>query len=608
MTLNISVPNATEELRPRITVVGVGGAGGNAVNNMISAKLEGVEFLVTNTDGQALMRSQAERQIQLGKQRTQGLGAGSNPEIGRAAAEESLSDITAELADCHMVFITAGMGGGTGTGAAPVIAKACREQGILTVAIVTKPFDFEGERRMRIANTGIDELQAYVDTLIVIPNQNLFRVANERTTLAEAFAMADDVLHKGVRGITDLIYKPGLVNLDFADIRAVMSEMGKAIMGVGEAEGDNRAINAAEDAIKNPLLDDVSLEGAQALLLSISGGSDMTLFEADEAANHVRHKIDPEAHIIPGHSIDESLEGTIRVSVVVAGMDGEVKAETPRIVKPLATPRATPIETEQPEAEADTEGDAEESESTESEVESEEPFAFSPEPPSQNSEKTPESAESIEAEQPTDESYFSDDPNQHDLIDIVAEDGEPQATESQESQEESEETKEEVAEDKQGGLIRHISSMFGKSSAPEAAPKDPIEPSMTDEVSEDEIETEETSEPIPLYQESQAVAEAEAEEEPQESEAPAEEVAEEEAIEPEESEAPADESVEESTDEPAEDETVEDETVEDETVEDDKVVAIKSPEHPEPSSEETSSSEEEEVDLEIPAFLRRQAN
>ena len=222
------------------------------------------------------MRSQAERQIQLGKQRTQGLGAGSNPEVGRAAAEESLSDITAELADCHMVFITAGMGGGTGTGAAPVIAKACREQGILTVAIVTKPFDFEGERRMRIANTGIDELQAYVDTLIVIPNQNLFRVANERTTLAEAFAMADDVLHKGVRGITDLIYKPGLVNLDFADIRAVMSEMGKAIMGVGEAEGDNRAINAAEDAINNPLLDDVSLEGAQALLLSISGGSDMT--------------------------------------------------------------------------------------------------------------------------------------------------------------------------------------------------------------------------------------------------------------------------------------------------------------------------------------------
>ena len=595
MTLNTSAPNETEELRPRITVVGVGGAGGNAVNNMISAKLEGVEFLVTNTDGQALMRSQAERQIQLGKQRTQGLGAGSNPEVGRSAAEESLSDITAELADCHMVFITAGMGGGTGTGAAPVIAKACREQGILTVAIVTKPFDFEGERRMRIANTGIDELQAYVDTLIVIPNQNLFRVANERTTLAEAFAMADDVLHKGVRGITDLIYKPGLVNLDFADIRAVMSEMGKAIMGVGEAEGDNRAINAAEDAINNPLLDDVSLEGAQALLLSISGGSDMTLFEADEAANHVRHKIDPEAHIIPGHSIDESLEGTIRVSVVVAGIDGEVKAEAPTIIKPLAKPIAkppvakpieTPVETGQ--AEADTEGDAEESESIEAEAESEEPFAFSPEPPSQTSDKTPESAESIEAEQPADESYFSDDPNQHDLIDIVAEDGEPQ-----EPQEENEESKEEsqtqeVAEEKQGGLIRHISSMFGKSNTPQEAPKDPIEPSMTDEASEEEVEP---SEPMPLYQESQAVAEAEAEE--TEAEAEPEEVAEEAA---DEGETPADESADEPLEESAEDNSVED---------DDKVVAIKSPE---PSEETSSSESEDEVDLEIPAFLRRQAN
>ena len=321
MTLNISVPTTTEELRPKITVIGVGGAGGNAVNNMISAKLEGVDFLVANTDGQALANSLAERKIQLGRQHTQGLGAGSKPDIGRIAAEESIDDILAELADSHMVFITAGMGGGTGTGAAAVIAKAARERGILTVGVVTKPFDFEGGVRMKQANAGIEELQAYVDTLIIIPNQNLFRLANERTTFADAFAMADEVLHQGVCGVTDLMIKPGLINLDFADIRTVMSEMGKAMMGTGEASGDNRATNAAEAAINNPLLDETTMKGAQAVLINITGGSDMTLFEVDEAANHIRREVDAEATIIFGSALDERMEGIMRVSVVATGME-----------------------------------------------------------------------------------------------------------------------------------------------------------------------------------------------------------------------------------------------------------------------------------------------
>lgn len=336
MTLNISVPTSTQELRPKITVIGVGGAGGNAVNNMIAADLEGVDFLVANTDGQALAGSLAERKIQLGRAQTQGLGAGSQPEVGRIAAEESLDDIMAELADSHMVFITAGMGGGTGTGAAPVIAKAARERGILTVGVVTKPFDFEGQKRMGQANTGIEELQAYVDTLIIIPNQNLFRLANERTTFADAFAMADEVLHKGVCGVTDLMVKPGNINLDFADIRTVMSEMGKAMMGTGEASGENRATNAAEAAINNPLLDETTMKGAQAVLINITGGKDMTLFEVDEAANHIRREVDNDATIIFGSAHDDRLEGVMRVSVVATGMEAHMMSNRPDNSQSLA--------------------------------------------------------------------------------------------------------------------------------------------------------------------------------------------------------------------------------------------------------------------------------
>jgi cell division protein FtsZ len=322
MTINLTVPQTMQELRPRITVVGVGGAGCNAVNNMINANLEGVDFLVANTDGQALAHSLSSRKIQLGSAITQGLGAGSKPEIGRAAAEESLQDVMAELADCNMVFITAGMGGGTGTGAAPVIARAARERGILTVGVITKPFEFEGQRRMKQVEDGIEELQAYVDTLIVIPNQNLFRLANERTTFADAFHMADAVLHQGVCGVTDLMIKPGQINLDFADIRAVMGEMGKAMMGTGEASGEARATQAAEAAINNPLLDDTTMKGANAVLINITGGLDMTLFEVDEAANRIRKEVDPDATIIFGSAFDDKLEGVMRVSVVATGISG----------------------------------------------------------------------------------------------------------------------------------------------------------------------------------------------------------------------------------------------------------------------------------------------
>jgi cell division protein FtsZ len=321
MTINLTVPQTMQELRPRITVVGVGGAGCNAVNNMINANLEGVDFLVANTDGQALAHSLSSRKIQLGSTITQGLGAGSKPEIGRAAAEESLQDVMAELADCNMIFITAGMGGGTGTGAAPVIARAARERGILTVGVITKPFEFEGQRRMNQAEDGIDELQAYVDTLIVIPNQNLFRLANERTTFADAFHMADAVLHQGVCGVTDLMIKPGQINLDFADIRAVMGEMGKAMMGTGEASGETRATQAAEAAINNPLLDDTTMKGANAVLINITGGLDMTLFEVDEAANRIRKEVDPDATIIFGSAFDDKLDGVMRVSVVATGIN-----------------------------------------------------------------------------------------------------------------------------------------------------------------------------------------------------------------------------------------------------------------------------------------------
>ena len=320
MTINLSMP-VNHELRPRISVVGVGGAGTNAVNNMITAHLEGVEFVACNTDAQSLAQSLTERRIQLGTSITQGLGAGARPEIGRAAAEEAVDELLDQLQSSHMVFITAGMGGGTGTGAAPVIARAVREQGILTVGVVTKPFHFEGAHRMRVAEGGLAELQQYVDTLIVIPNQNLFRIANERTTFAEAFKLADNVLHMGVRGVTDLMVMPGLINLDFADIRTVMSEMGKAMMGTGEASGERRAIEAAEAAISNPLLDEVSMRGARGVLINITGGLDMTLFEVDEAANRIREEVDPDANIIVGSTFDESLDGEMRVSVVATGIE-----------------------------------------------------------------------------------------------------------------------------------------------------------------------------------------------------------------------------------------------------------------------------------------------
>ncbi|ESX05411.1 cell division protein FtsZ [Mesorhizobium sp. LSJC268A00] len=320
MTINLQKPDITE-LKPRITVFGVGGGGGNAVNNMITAGLRGVEFVVANTDAQALTMSKAERLIQLGAHVTEGLGAGSQPEVGRAAAEECIDEIIDHLSNTHMCFVTAGMGGGTGTGAAPVVARAARERGILTVGVVTKPFHFEGQRRMKTADLGIEELQKCVDTLIVIPNQNLFRLANDKTTFADAFAMADQVLYSGVACITDLMVKEGLINLDFADVRSVMREMGKAMMGTGEASGEGRAMAAAEAAIANPLLDETSMRGAKGLLISITGGRDLTLFEVDEAATRIREEVDQDANIILGATFDEELEGVIRVSVVATGID-----------------------------------------------------------------------------------------------------------------------------------------------------------------------------------------------------------------------------------------------------------------------------------------------
>jgi cell division protein FtsZ len=350
--MSLSLPTQVDpELRPRITVIGVGGAGGNAVSNMIRANLSGVEFIVTNTDAQAMSQTLAESRIQLGAQTTRGLGAGARPEVGRAAAEEAIDDILEQLQGSNMAFITAGMGGGTGTGAAPVIARAAREHGILTIGVVTKPFQFEGAHRMKLAEQGIQDLQQYVDTLIVIPNQNLFRLANERTTFADAFKMADDVLHSGVRGVTDLMVMPGLINLDFADIRAVMGEMGKAMMGTGEAVGDRRALDAAEAAISNPLLEDTSMKGARGVLINITGGYDMTLFEVDEAANRIRDEVDPNANIIFGSTFDESLDGKMRVSVVATGIDVEADAESrkPQISlvsdrpKTMPTPAAAPV-------------------------------------------------------------------------------------------------------------------------------------------------------------------------------------------------------------------------------------------------------------------------
>jgi len=333
-----------DELRPRITVIGVGGAGGNAIANMMGADVQGVDFVVANTDAQALNNSAADRRIQLGLKITQGLGAGSRPEIGRAAAEETLDEIMSALEGAHMCFIAAGMGGGTGTGAAPVIAKAARDKGILTVGVVTKPFAFEGARRGRSADSGISELQQHVDTLIVIPNQNLFRLANSETTFKEAFEMADEVLQQGVRGITDLMVMPGLINLDFADVRSVMSEMGKAMMGTGEADGDNRAIEAAEKAISNPLLDGVSMKGAKGVIISITGGEDMRLMEVDEAASHIKELVDPDANIIWGSAFNNDLGGKIRVSVVATGIEADaMAAPQPGKVFSFPTRPATPV-------------------------------------------------------------------------------------------------------------------------------------------------------------------------------------------------------------------------------------------------------------------------
>ena len=326
MSINISVP-PTHELKPRITVVGVGGAGCNAVNNMISAHLEGVEFLVANTDAQSLANSQAQLRVQLGANVTQGLGAGARPEIGRAAADESLDQLLEHIDGTNMLFVTAGMGGGTGTGAAPVIAQAARERGILTVGCVTKPFQFEGKNRMRLAEEGLRELEKSVDTLIVIPNQNLFRVANAQTTLADSFKMADKVLYSGVRGVTDLMVMPGLINLDFADVRSVMMEMGNAMMGTGDAEGDNRALEAAQAAIENPLLDDIKLQGARGVLINITGGPDLTLFEVDEIVDHIRQLSDEDVNLIFGASQDDSMHNNIRVSVVATGIDNEEKSD-----------------------------------------------------------------------------------------------------------------------------------------------------------------------------------------------------------------------------------------------------------------------------------------
>ena len=340
MTLNLRMPEKND-LRPKITVFGVGGAGGNAVNNMIEKSLEGADFVVANTDAQALSHSKAPARIQLGEKVTEGLGAGARPSVGAASAEESIEDIVDRLAGSHMCFITAGMGGGTGTGAAPIIAQAARELGVLTVGVVTKPFQFEGNKRRRQAEEGVEELQKVVDTLIIIPNQNLFRIANEKTTFTEAFSMADDVLYQGVKGVTDLMVRPGIINLDFADVRSVMDEMGKAMMGTGEASGEDRAIQAAEKAIANPLLDEISLNGARGVLINITGGHDLTLFELDEAANRIREEVDQDANIIVGSTLDTDMEGVMRVSVVATGIDAaDIVQEMPVPRRKLSEPLA----------------------------------------------------------------------------------------------------------------------------------------------------------------------------------------------------------------------------------------------------------------------------
>ncbi|AVL54812.1 cell division protein FtsZ [Roseobacter denitrificans] len=348
MTLTLSMPGQAE-LKPRITVFGVGGAGGNAVNNMIEKALDGVDFVVANTDAQALQQAKSDNRVQLGVKVTEGLGAGARATVGAAAAEESIEEIVDHLAGAHMCFITAGMGGGTGTGAAPIIAQAARELGVLTVGVVTKPFQFEGGKRMRQAEDGVEALQKVVDTLIIIPNQNLFRLANEKTTFTEAFSMADDVLYQGVKGVTDLMVRPGLINLDFADVRAVMDEMGKAMMGTGEADGEDRAIQAAEKAIANPLLDEISLRGAKGVLINITGGHDLTLFELDEAANRIREEVDPDANIIVGSTLDTDMGGLMRVSVVATGIDAvDVNTDIPVPRRSMSQPLTPSVAVQDP--------------------------------------------------------------------------------------------------------------------------------------------------------------------------------------------------------------------------------------------------------------------
>ncbi len=378
MSIEFLAPEV-DELRPRISVIGVGGAGGNAIANMIAAQVQGVDFIVANTDAQALNAASAERRIQLGLKITQGLGAGSRPEIGRAAAEETIDMVEKALEGAHMCFIAAGMGGGTGTGAAPVIAKAARDRGILTVGVVTKPFSFEGSRRMKSAEAGIAELQKHVDTLIVIPNQNLFLIANPSTTFKEAFQMADEVLQQGVRGITDLMVMPGLINLDFADVRSVMGEMGKAMMGTGEAEGDNRAIEAAEKAIANPLLDGVSMRGAKGVIISITGGEDMRLMEVDEAASHIKELVDPDANIIWGSAFNNSLDGKIRVSVVATGIEADASA-MPEPARVFAFPAARKVEEVKPSPAPVEAAPAPEPVMSEPVIEAPVPFIAPPEP------------------------------------------------------------------------------------------------------------------------------------------------------------------------------------------------------------------------------------
>lgn len=385
MSLNLQLPEK-QSLKPTITVFGVGGAGGNAVNNMIQAQLEGVNFVIANTDAQSLEESPCERRVQLGEAITQGLGAGSYPEVGKASAEEAQNDILDYLNGSHMVFITAGMGGGTGTGAAPVIARLAKEQGILTVGVVTKPFHFEGTHRMRVAELGLEELQKYVDTLIVIPNQNLFRIADKNTTFIDAFKMADDVLHAGVRGVTDLMVMPGLINLDFADVRSVMGEMGKAMMGTGSATGEKRAVEAAEAAIANPLLDNVSMQGARGVLINITGGSDMTLFEVDEAANRIREEVDQDANIIFGSTFNQDLEGELRVSVVATGIDSPL--EDKEVSRVFASIEAEPVIAEEDDAEEEAPSpyslEIDEAEEEEELIDEEAFIAPEPEDPSLN--------------------------------------------------------------------------------------------------------------------------------------------------------------------------------------------------------------------------------